>query len=148
MSSANAFNFDHSKILFLGKELTCTPHNIPSKPLAAFPYNHCQNSERGRNPVTMTIIGMNISQARDQTINPLFSSSELKGLAILSFEKKSSEMIVEMQENAAFSLFLTIFSTLLKKENVILTQFIRSSVNAFNLLSVWSNKRFLSFGKQ
>ena len=41
---------------FPGVLLTSTPHNILSKPLAAFPLNHCQNnSEKGMNPVAMTI---------------------------------------------------------------------------------------------
>ena len=36
-----------------------TPHNILSKPQAAFPHNHCRimgGGERGINPVTMNII--------------------------------------------------------------------------------------------
>ena len=43
---------------FPGVLLTGTPHNILSKPLAAFLYNRCRNnsSERGMNTVTMTII--------------------------------------------------------------------------------------------
>ena len=44
---------------FPGVLLTNTPYNILSKPLSAFPNNHCQNNrqqERGMNPVTMTII--------------------------------------------------------------------------------------------
>ena len=42
---------------FPGVLLTSTPHNILSKPLAAFPHNHCQISgERGMNAVAMTII--------------------------------------------------------------------------------------------
>ena len=39
--------------------IAITPHNILSKPLAAFPHNHCQTTdsgERGINPVAMTII--------------------------------------------------------------------------------------------
>ena len=39
--------------------LTSTPHNIFSKPLAAFPQNYCRTTdsvERGMNPVAMTII--------------------------------------------------------------------------------------------
>ena len=45
---------------------TTTPHNIFSKPLAAFPYNHCGNNdsnERGMNPVTMSIIKSPPSQS-------------------------------------------------------------------------------------
>ena len=44
---------------FPGILLTVTPHNILSKPLAAFPHNQCQtmdSGERGMNPVPMTII--------------------------------------------------------------------------------------------
>ena len=31
-----------------GKELTSIPHNILSKPLAAFPHNHCRNNGQWR----------------------------------------------------------------------------------------------------
>ena len=42
---------------FPGVALTSTLHNFLSKPLAAFLHNHCRNSsERGMNPVAMTII--------------------------------------------------------------------------------------------
>ena len=44
---------------FPGVLLTSIPQNILSKPLAAFPHNHCRNNgqrERGMNPVAMTII--------------------------------------------------------------------------------------------
>ena len=44
---------------FPGVVLTSTPHNILSKPLAAFPHNHCRNNgrgERGMNPVSMPIV--------------------------------------------------------------------------------------------
>ena len=42
---------------FPGVLLTSTPHNIISKPLAAFPHNHCRNGgERGMNTVAVTII--------------------------------------------------------------------------------------------
>ena len=44
---------------FPGVLLTSTPHNILSKPLTAFPQNHCETTdrgERGMNPVAMTII--------------------------------------------------------------------------------------------
>ena len=40
---------------FPGVLLTSTPHNILSKPLAAFQHNHCRNNG-GMNPVAMTII--------------------------------------------------------------------------------------------
>ena len=43
---------------FPGILLTSTPHNILSNPLAAFPHNHCRNTdsgERGMNLVAMTI---------------------------------------------------------------------------------------------
>ena len=41
-----------------GVLLTSTRNNILSKPLAAFPHNHCRkmdSSKRGMNPVVMTI---------------------------------------------------------------------------------------------
>ena len=44
---------------FPGGLLTITQLNILSKPLAAFPHNHCQtrdSGEREMNPVVMTII--------------------------------------------------------------------------------------------
>ena len=43
------FLFGHSFITypcFPGVLLTSTPHNIPSKPLAAFPHNHCRNNRQ------------------------------------------------------------------------------------------------------
>ena len=43
LSFANAFNSGQSEILSFGKDLTSTRHNILSKPLAAFPQNHCRN---------------------------------------------------------------------------------------------------------
>ena len=45
---------------FPGVLLTSTPHNIPSKPLAAFPHTTIvettDNGEEGMYPVTMTIV--------------------------------------------------------------------------------------------
>ena len=45
---------------FPGVLLISTLHNILSKPLAAFPHNHCRNNgqsgKRGMNPAAMTII--------------------------------------------------------------------------------------------
>ena len=58
--SANGLNFDHTKILPFGKGFTSTSHNILSKPLAAFPHNHCQNNrqpcEGNESCCNMTII--------------------------------------------------------------------------------------------
>ena len=36
--------------------LTSTQHIILTNPLAALPHYHCRNSERGMNPVALTII--------------------------------------------------------------------------------------------
>ena len=46
LSSANSISLEESKICHLGKELSSTLHNILSKPLAAFPHNHCRNNVR------------------------------------------------------------------------------------------------------
>ena len=44
-------------LCFPGVIFTSTPHNILSKPLAAFPHSHCpDNGEREMNPVAMIII--------------------------------------------------------------------------------------------
>ena len=59
MSSAICSSLDQCTILSPSNGLTGTSHNILSKPLPAFSYNHCKKKnscKKGINPVTLTII--------------------------------------------------------------------------------------------
>ena len=75
-------------------------------------------------------------------LQPLHFTTQ--SLLLPTLRKKPLENIVRKGENAAFSPFPTMFSTLSRTKIMIVATFNLSSANAFNL----DQSRILSFGKE